>query len=50
MSNEMLVTASQTPGVFVPMLASMAAKKFTTFRCSIIVPFGRPVDPDVKIT
>jgi hypothetical protein len=49
MSNEMLVTASQTPGS-VPSRASIAAKKFMTLRCSTIVPFGRPVDPEVKIT
>src|SRR5258706_3481724 len=45
----MLVTASHTPG-FVPSASSIPAKKATTLRCSIIAPFGRPVDPEVKIT
>ena len=48
MSNEMLVTASHTPAV-VPSRSSMPTKKFATLRCSISTPFGRPVDPDVKI-
>jgi hypothetical protein len=46
MSNERLVTASQTP-CRVPRQSSIAAKKFTTFRCSTITPLGVPVDPDV---
>ena len=49
MSNEMLVTASQTPGR-VPRRASMPAKKLITLPCSTITPLGRPVEPDVKIT
>jgi len=49
MSKEMLVTASQTPGV-VPSRSSMAAKKAATFLCSSITPLGRPVEPEVKMT
>ena len=49
MSKEMLVAASHTPG-FVPNTWSMAVKKLATLRCSIITPFGRPVEPDVKMT
>ena len=49
MSNEMLVTASHTPGS-VPSSASIAAKKLATLRCSTITPFGRPVEPEVKMT
>ncbi len=54
MSNEMLVTASHDPGacrrVVKPSCSSIAVKKLTTLRCSIITPFGRPVEPDVKMT
>ena len=53
MSNEMLVTASHTPGAADGrgrVAASIAVKKLTTLRCSIITPLGRPVEPDVKIT
>ena len=46
MSNERLVTASQVPAS-VPSRSSIAAKKFTTFRCSTITPLGRPVEPEV---
>ena len=49
MSNEMLVTASHVPGSR-PTRSSMPAKKFATLRCSIMTPFGRPVEPDVKMT
>ena len=50
MSNEMLVTASHTPGPSPPTRASIPAKKLTTFRWQTITPFGRPVEPDVKMT
>ena len=46
----MLVTASHTPGDDEPITSSMPVKKLVTFRCSIIAPFGRPVEPEVKIT
>src|SRR6266478_9874846 len=50
-SNDRLVTASQTPGPADGFnTASMPAKKLSTLRCSIITPLGRPVEPDVKIT
>jgi hypothetical protein len=47
MSNEMLVTASQTPGASGLSRSSMPTKKLTTFRWVIIAPFGLPVEPDV---
>ncbi len=54
MSNEMLVTASHVPGDVTPGVksscSSIAVKKLATLRCSIITPFGRPVEPDVKMT
>ena len=46
MSNETLVTASQTPGSQ-PMTRSMPVKKFTTLRFSTITPLGLPVEPEV---
>src|SRR5256886_3147822 len=46
MSNEMLVTASHTPGS-VPSTRSIPAKKFTTLRCVTITPLGLPVEPEV---
>jgi hypothetical protein len=50
MSNEMLVTASHTPGPSPPTRASIAAKKLVTFRWRTITPLGRPVEPEVKMT
>ena len=54
MSNEMLVTASHTPGARARVVrraaSSIAVKKLATLRCSIITPLGRPVEPDVKMT
>ena len=47
MSNEMLVTASHVPGASAPSRSSIPAKKLTTLRCSIITPFGLPVEPEV---
>ena len=47
MSNERLVTASQTPGGSWSMTSSIATKKLTTWRCSSITPLGVPVEPDV---
>ena len=47
MSNEMLVTASHTPGGSVRMTSSIATKKLTTLRCSMTTPFGVPVEPEV---
>ena len=45
-SNEMLVTASHTPGS-VPSTRSIPVKKFTTLRCVTITPLGLPVEPEV---
>ena len=53
MSKDMLVTASHVRCVELlewPSCSSIAVKKLTTLRCSIMTPLGRPVDPDVKIT
>ena len=53
MSNEGLVTASQTPGGSSGLVAaggmhsSMPAKKPTTLRWVTTTPFGRPVEPEV---
>ena len=49
MSNDKLVTASHTGWLFsgIGMRWFIPAKKLTTFRCSIITPLGRPVEPDV---
>ena len=46
MSNEMLVTASHTPGSS-PRIRSIPAKKLITLRCSTITPLGFPVEPEV---
>ena len=47
MSNDKLVTANHTPGTSCSITASIAAKKLTTLRCSIMTPLGVPVEPEV---
>ena len=47
MSKERLVTESQVPPPSWGMRSSIPSKKFATFRCSTITPFGRPVEPEV---
>ncbi len=47
MSKLRLVTASQTPGRWGAMTASMPAAKLATFRCSTMTPLGVPVEPEV---
>jgi hypothetical protein len=47
MSNEGVVTANRTSRSVKPGLSRIAHKKFTTERCRISTPLGRPVEPDV---
>ena len=46
-SKVMVVIASTTSSADSPGRFCIAYKKFTTLRCSICTPLGRPVDPEV---
>ena len=47
MSNETVVTARSTSCSLNPGSFCIERRKFTTDRCSIITPFGLPVEPEV---
>jgi len=44
-----VVTARKTSVAPMPGACRIAVNRFTTERCSISMPFGRPVEPEVKI-
>mmetsp|Transcript_9834 Transcript_9834/g.32016 ORF Transcript_9834/g.32016 Transcript_9834/m.32016 type:complete len:94 (+) Transcript_9834:911-1192(+) len=50
MSNEIVVTPTTTSPAFAPVARPKASAIVTALRCSIITPFGRPVDPLVNNT
>ena len=50
MSNDRVVAAIITSESVRPGRTAMDCRKFTTFRCSTATPFGRPVEPEVKMT
>ena len=47
MSNEIVVTASNVSSAPSPGSRRIDSRKFTTERCSIAMPFGLPVEPEV---
>ena len=50
MSNDSVVTASRVSLADRPGSRCIDAMKFSSARCSISTPFGRPVDPEVYST
>ena len=50
MSNDNVVTATRVSSALNPGSRVIETSRLTTDRCVISTPFGRPVDPDVKIT
>ncbi len=50
MSNESVVTATMPSFAVSPGSRAIDRRKFTTAPCETATPFGRPVEPEVKMT